>query len=124
MKLLPQYSIRLMLGITAALAGVFSILGLAVRGQSWAIGISVGLGGLVVAMLTYVVFFGILWVFSVVASPLLDRPLRARRISLSGTSSPFAGSTRSADSQGPFGATLVGSPFSAVQGDTNPVRGD
>ena len=40
MKLLPQYSIRLMLGITAALAGVFSIVGLAVRGHGWAIGVS------------------------------------------------------------------------------------
>ncbi len=91
MKLLPQYSIRMMLVITAAVSGVFSVVGLAWRGQGWAIGISLGVGAVAVALVTYAAFFFILWVFSVVAGPLLNRPLRVGRTTLAGTSSPFAG---------------------------------
>ena len=63
--LIPQYSIRWLLVITAVCAGLFSIVGLAVRGQSWAIGVSVALGALVLTMLVYAAVFGLVWLASV-----------------------------------------------------------
>ncbi|MHB8899912.1 MAG: hypothetical protein ACYC6Y_14290 [Thermoguttaceae bacterium] len=124
MKLLPQYSIRLMLGITAALAAVFSVVGLAVRGQEWAIGVSMGMAGLAVAMVTYAVFFGILWVFSVVASPLLDRPIRAGHSTLTGTGSPFADPGRRRRLEEAIDAIVVDGPLAAGERDMDPVKGE
>lgn len=66
MKLLPQFSIRLMLGVTALAAGLFSIVGLAARGHGWAIGVSMGLASLVIMLGTGAGLFGVLWVFSLV----------------------------------------------------------
>ena len=94
MKLLPQFSIRLMLGVTALAAGVFSVMGLAVRGHGWAIGVSLGVVGLVIALATYAAFFGILWVFSLAASPFLNRRIPAGQLTLAGTTSPFADASR------------------------------
>lgn len=107
MKMLPQFSIRLMLGITALAAGVFSIMGLAVRGHNWAIGVSLGVAGVAVAMVTYAAFFGILWAFSVVASPLLNRELRTGQRTLAGTTSPFADPTHIAGPENPLDAVGV-----------------
>lgn len=107
MKMLPQFSIRLMLGITTLAAGVFSIVGLAVRGHDWAIGVSLGVAGVAVALVTYAAFFGILWVFSVVASPLLNRELRAGQRTLAGTTSPFADVPRVAEPESALGAIVV-----------------
>jgi hypothetical protein len=67
MKLLPQFSIRLMLGVTALAAGLFSIVGLAVRGHGWAVGVSMGLASLVIMLGTGAGLFGLLWVFSLVS---------------------------------------------------------
>ncbi len=116
MKLLPQYSIRLMLGITALVAGVFSIVGLAAREHAWAIGVSLGVGAIAVALATYAAFFGILWVFSVVASPLLSRPLREGRKTLAGTTSPFASGAGVAVVEAPIEAILVDDSDKAVEG--------
>jgi hypothetical protein len=96
-----------MLGITTLVAGVFSIVGLAARGQAWAIGVSLGMGGIAVALATYAAFFGILWVFSVVVSPLLNRPLRAGKTTLAGTSSPFAGPARAVAAEVPVEAIVA-----------------
>lgn len=90
MKLLPQFSIRLMLGITALAAAVFSIVGLAVRGNDWAVAVSLGVVGVAMALITYAMFFGILWGFSVVASPVLKRRRWVGERALAGTTSPFA----------------------------------
>lgn len=89
MKMLPQYSIRLMLGITALAAVVFSVAGLAVRGQGWAIGITLGVVGCAVALVTYGIFFAILWGFSLIASPVMNRRGWVGERALAGTSSPF-----------------------------------
>ena len=89
MKLLPQFSIRLMLGATAAVAVLLSVVALAARGHGWAIGLSLGVAGLVIAFATYAVLFGVLWVFSVVAAPMLNRPARTGQPILVGTAVPF-----------------------------------
>ena len=94
MKLLPQYSLRLMLTITTLVAGVFSITGLAARGHDWAIGVSVGVLGLAMAFVTYAVFFGILWVFSLAASPVLNRRVPAGPTVVVGSASPFVDASR------------------------------
>ncbi len=61
--LIPQFSIRWLLAITALCAGVFSIVALGVRGQRWALGVSAAIAALVILMLVYVVLFGVVWVF-------------------------------------------------------------
>jgi hypothetical protein len=123
-KLLPQYSIRLMLGITAAAAAVFSIVGLAVRGHGWAIGISLGVGGVAVALVTYAAFFGILWVFSVVASPLLNRPIRAGHATLPAATSPFADPAGLRKSESAIDAIVIDGPVTAVEAKPDSVGGD
>ena len=109
MKPLPQFSLRLMLSITALTAGFFSIVGLALRGHGWAIGVSLGVAGLLIAFGTYAAFFGLLWVFSVAASPMLDRRVSRRTVALAGTSSPFAGGPRAGEAESPVEAILVDS---------------
>jgi hypothetical protein len=59
--LIPRYSIRWLLGLTTLSAGVSLVLSYAMRGQSWAIGILVGLSSLLVVGVLYVAAFGIAW---------------------------------------------------------------
>lgn len=79
--LIPQYSIRWLLAVTAGCAVVFSVLGLAARGDRWAMGVSIGVGSLVVLMGVYAMMFGVVWVFSLWAD-------RKRRRAVGGC--PFA----------------------------------
>jgi hypothetical protein len=64
--LIPQYSIRWLLAVTAVCAVVFSVIGLAVRGHHWAMGVSIAVGALVVMMVVNAVIFGLIWIFSLV----------------------------------------------------------
>jgi len=59
--LIPQYTIRWLLGVTTACAGVFSILALGVRGVVWAAAVSIALGSLVILMLLYALLFALIW---------------------------------------------------------------
>lgn len=59
--LVPQFTIRWLLVLTAVLAGVFSIVGLAVRGREWAQGISAGFVALVAGMVVYAALFALAW---------------------------------------------------------------
>jgi hypothetical protein len=59
--LIPRFSIRWLLGLTTLCAGVSLVLSYAVRGQSWAIGILIGLGSLLVVGVLYIAAFGIAW---------------------------------------------------------------
>lgn len=59
--LVPQFTLRWLLGLTAVLAGVFSIVGLAVRGRGWAQGVSAGFVALVAGMMVYAVLFAVVW---------------------------------------------------------------
>lgn len=112
MKLLPQFSIRLMLGVTALAAGLFSIVGLAVRGHGWAIGISMGLASLVIMLGTGAGLFGVLWVFSLV-SPRSG----GRRIAAAAGGPPAACPFAPSAPQSPF----AGSPIDAVVIDAEPA---
>jgi len=89
MKLLPQYSLRFLLGITTVFAGVFSIVALAVRQYDWAIAVTLGMGAIVVLLGTYAVLFALLWVFAVVSAPITGRKLPPGKKTLIGTASPF-----------------------------------
>lgn len=59
--LIPRFSIRWLLGLTTLSAGVSLVLSYALRGESWAIGILVGLGSLLTVGVLYVAAFGIAW---------------------------------------------------------------
>jgi hypothetical protein len=84
--LIPQFTLRTLLGITAGCAVVFSVLAFAVRGQPWAIGVSVAVGTVVVAMLVYAGLFGVLWLFSLIGA---GRAARGRSPFRPAGSSPF-----------------------------------
>lgn len=64
--LIPQYSIRFLLGLTTACAVAFMFLGMAVRGNSWAFGVTAALGTLCLVMLLYAAMFALLWLASLV----------------------------------------------------------
>jgi len=59
--LIPQFTIRWMLVLTAVCALVFSAFGLAYQGTAWAIGVSVSVVVGVLMMLIYAAVFGVLW---------------------------------------------------------------
>lgn len=81
--LVPQYSIRWLLALTAACGVVSSIFGLAVRGSHWAQAVSIAIIALVVVLLIHAFFFTLVWVFSVVTA-------RSRRTPVAVGRSPFA----------------------------------
>ena len=72
--LIPQYTIRKLLALTACFAIICSIVALGVRGSIWAASVSVGMlaGAILVAM--YAALFGVVWVFSVAGAVFVRRP--------------------------------------------------
>lgn len=92
--LIPQFSIRWLLALTAVCAVIFSIVGLAIRGNAWAAGVSIGIGSLVVLGLVYGALFAMVWVFSVVTS------FRGRRARLG--QSPFRAESAAGGATSPF----------------------
>lgn len=79
--LIPQFTLRWLLGMTAVLAVVSLVMSWAMRGSPWAVGVSAALVGLVLVGLVYAAMFAAVWLFS-----LLDviRPRRARDASQKG----------------------------------------
>ena len=65
--LIPQFSIRWLLAVTAVCAGIFSIFGLALRGSSWAAGVSIGIVSAVVLLLVYALTFAVVGLFSLLS---------------------------------------------------------
>lgn len=59
--LAPQFSLRWMLGVTTVCAFLFAIVGMAVQGHGWAIGISAGLGTIALMMIIYAILFAVIW---------------------------------------------------------------
>ena len=112
--LIPQFSIRTLLIVTTVCAVFFSVVGLAVRGNSWAMGVSAGVLSLVVLAICGTFLFSLVWV----ASAFWDR-VRGARVSDDGqpaqdaiaerepNDSPFARPTSLEDSPStkPPGAT-------------------
>jgi len=62
--LIPQYSLRWLLGVMAVCAVVLSIFGLAVRGHGWAIALSIAILGTAAAIILYAVVFLLVWAYS------------------------------------------------------------
>lgn len=75
--LIPQYTIRWLLGLMTVCAGIFSILALGVRGVVWAAAVSIALGSLIVLMLLYALLFAVLWAVAA-AVPRLAAPRAGR----------------------------------------------
>ena len=72
--LIPQFSLRWLLALTALCAGVSLILSFAFRGQTWAIGMAAALGSIVAMAVLYVTAFLSAWLITQVASGLYRRP--------------------------------------------------
>ena len=88
--LLPQYSIRWLLALTAACAVIFSIFAVAVqeyqtgyRDGCWASGVAIGIVSLVGVMLIHALVFAAVWAFGEIRS-------RASRRRTGAGQSPFA----------------------------------
>ena len=81
--LIPQFTIRWLLALTAGCAVAFSLFGLAVQGKPWAIGVSIGIGAVAIAFLAQAGAFAAVWLFSAITDPIRSRRGRAGR-------SPFA----------------------------------
>jgi hypothetical protein len=78
--LIPQFSIRWLLAVTAVAAMIFSIVALGVRGQHWAVSVSIGLLALAILVGLYGLLFFLVWLFS----------LAVGRQGRPGGASPFA----------------------------------
>jgi hypothetical protein len=63
-KPIPQYTIRWMLGLMTGWAVVFSIVALAIRGHTWALCVSVGIGGVALFMIVGGALFSVVWFLS------------------------------------------------------------
>jgi hypothetical protein len=61
---LPRFTLRWLLGLMTAAAGVSLVLSFAVRGRPWALGVTAGLWSLVLVFLFYVAAFLAAWVIS------------------------------------------------------------
>jgi hypothetical protein len=66
MRSLPQFSTRHLLGLMFVAAIAFTIIGLAVRGQGWAIGVSSAMAAALVMLFVFAALFGLLWALSAV----------------------------------------------------------
>jgi hypothetical protein len=59
--LLPRFTIRALLVMLTVCAFVFVIAGMAVRGQHWAWGITIGILSLAFTLLVHAAWFGAVW---------------------------------------------------------------
>jgi hypothetical protein len=62
--LAPRFSIRTALAVLTVCAVVSLLAGVAVRGQMWAWGITIGALSILVAALVHAAWFGLVWLFS------------------------------------------------------------
>jgi uncharacterized membrane protein len=75
--LIPRFSIRWLLGLTAVCAAISLVLSFAARGAAWANGVWVGLvGSLVMLFALHVVAFGAAWLISQIFVGVRPEPLR------------------------------------------------
>ena len=65
--LIPQFSIRWLLVLTAVCAGIFSIFRAASLGSTWATGVSIAIVSAVILLLVYAATFALVWLFSLVS---------------------------------------------------------
>ena len=62
--LLPRFTIRALLVMLTACAFVFVIAGMAVRGQHWAWGITIGILSVAFTLLVHAAWFGAVWMLA------------------------------------------------------------
>ncbi len=62
--LLPRFSLRAILGVLTLGAFVFLVAGMAVRGQTWAWGITIAVICAGITLLVHAAWFGIVWLFA------------------------------------------------------------
>jgi hypothetical protein len=74
--LLPRFTIRALLVMLTVCAFVFVIAGMAVRGQHWAWGITIGIASLAFTLMVHAVWFGAVWMLAQVQSRKQERPAR------------------------------------------------
>ena len=61
---LPQFSLRMVLGLMAVLAFVSLVVSRGLQGSSWAMGLTIALAALVFAFIAYAAAFGLVFVIS------------------------------------------------------------
>jgi hypothetical protein len=74
--LLPRFTIRALLVMLTICAFVFVIAGMAVRGQHWAWGITIGILSLAFTLLIHAAVFGIVWMLARLQSRNQEKPVR------------------------------------------------
>jgi hypothetical protein len=62
--LAPRFTIRTLLALVAAGAIIFLIAGMAVRGETWAWSVTIGVLSLAVTAAAHAVWFGVAWMFA------------------------------------------------------------
>jgi hypothetical protein len=75
---LPQFSLRLVLGLVAVLAFVSLVISRGLQGSAWAMGVSGALVALVFIFGMCAVFYGVIFVVSLAFTGLARPPLRAQ----------------------------------------------
>lgn len=73
--ILPQFSLRMVLGLMAVLAFVSLVVSRGLQGSSWAMGVTIALTALVFSFIAYAAVFGIVYVIS---RAFHQRPIAAR----------------------------------------------
>jgi hypothetical protein len=63
--LLPRYSLRTILLVTAGFAVVFLFVSLGLRGSQWAVAVAIGISALALALVVQALGFAIVWLFAV-----------------------------------------------------------
>ncbi|HEX4148671.1 MAG TPA: hypothetical protein VHY20_06775 [Pirellulales bacterium] len=78
--LIPNFTLRWMLGMIVVMAVVFLIMSRALAGSVWAAGVSAAILTLALAGLVYAVLFAIVWLFGLAGSMVAkSRPAARRR---------------------------------------------
>ena len=72
--LIPQYTIRRLLGLTACFAVICSIVALGARGSTWAACVSVGMLAAAMLLTAYAALFAVVWIFALLGAVFVRRP--------------------------------------------------
>jgi hypothetical protein len=100
--LIPQFSLRWMLAATSVLAVVFLVFAQAVRGSSWAVGVSVATLLLAGTMLVHGLLFFLVWLFSLIGERRQQRRQAGTLASVQHrATSPFAAPLANAEQPAP-----------------------
>jgi hypothetical protein len=74
--LLPRFTIRALLVMLTICAFVFVFAGMAIRGQHWAWGITIGILSLAFTLLVHAAWFGAVWMLAKMQSREQEQPAR------------------------------------------------